>query len=271
MSWGYSTAPQNLSEQDVRRLARQEAINSIQSQSITGSMVPRSIPQITVDIPIRTDLPKAPEDGQEVYLRVGDDAVAHMLYLASLPGWVQTGMAPVVTTLPTDPVDGMRVDYVADSTNGVVWSLRYRAAGSATYPWEFVGGSSLFEEAQAGGVFESTASGSYAALATAGPTVTAPLAGDYDVTFGARAFNDTNGGSGAMSFDIGGTAASDDNAVIFSEASGSNTTPANYMRSDRVTVAAAATALTSKYKRITAGNATFTARWMRVTPVRVGA
>ena len=264
MSWGYSTAPQNLTEQDVRRLARQEAINSIQSQSITGSMVPRSIPQITVDIPIRTDLPKAPEDGQEVYLRVGDDAVAHMLYLASLPGWVQTGMAPVVTTLPTDPVDGMRVDYVADSANGVVWNLRYRAAGSATYPWEYVGGPPLTARVNTD---QSTGSGTFAALATAGPSVTVPLAGDYIVSGNSNSYN-SGVATNQHSYDLGGTGAVTANAGQAAIAAALYSAMLPF--SNRHDGLAAATAIVSKYAT-TAGTANFRYRWISVLPVRVGA
>lgn len=265
MSWGYSTAPQNLTEQDVRRLARQEAINSIQSQSITGSMVPRSIPQITVDIPIRTDLPKAPEDGQEVYLRIGDgDSVAHMLYLASLPGWVQTGQPPLVTSLPTAAFDGMRIDYVADSTNGVTWSFRYRSAGSASYPWEFVGGPPLTARVDTD---QSTASGTFAALATAGPSVTVPLAGDYIVRGQSNSYN-SGIATNQHSYDLGGTGAVTANAGQAAIAA------ANYSamlpfenRHDGLT---AATAIVSKYAT-TAGTANFRYRWISVLPVRVGA
>jgi len=47
-----------------------------------------------------------------------------------------------VTALPP-AADGMEVFYQADSSNGVIWHLRARSVangGSATYPFEFVGG-----------------------------------------------------------------------------------------------------------------------------------
>jgi hypothetical protein len=49
---------------------------------------------------------------------------------------------PYVTTLPSAPYDGQEVYYGADASNGIIWHLRYNAAGG-TYKWEFIGGSSL--------------------------------------------------------------------------------------------------------------------------------
>ena len=83
------------------------------------------------------------------------------------------------TSLPGTPMDGQLYDYVADSTDGVVWRFRYRAASASTYKWEFVGGSPLTEIVASN---ESTSSTSYTDLATAGPSITVPLAGDYIIS-----------------------------------------------------------------------------------------
>ena len=259
-------SPEPLNQQDgIRQIAREEAINAIRSQSITGSMVPRSVPQLSVDIPIVTALPQAPKDGQEVYLRVGDstNAIAHMLYLASLPGWVQTGMPPVVTTMPTTPFDGMRVDYVADSTNGAVWSFRYRAAGSATYPWEFVGGAPVTVEDADDGTRNNVAYGDLTG-STAGPDVTVPLAGDYRVHIEAQIAPGA-AGFGVASYSIGGSGASDDDGIVVSldGAGGMN------IARDRVkTALTAATVLGMDYRSTT--NTTFSDRLISIVPVRVG-
>jgi len=82
---------------------------------------------------------------------------------------------PRVTTLPAAPFDGQAVDFVADDTNGVIWRLRYRTASASNFKWEFVGGAPLMASASVGvAVVGATFGGS-------GPTVVAPLAGDYEV------------------------------------------------------------------------------------------
>jgi hypothetical protein len=46
-------------------------------------------------------------------------------------------------TYTVAPQDGDEVYYAADATNGVIWHLRYRAASSSSYKWEFVGGDAV--------------------------------------------------------------------------------------------------------------------------------
>lgn len=80
---------------------------------------------------------------------------------------------PLVSTLPSNPVDGQEVLYLASDTNGVTWRLRYRAASTSAYKWEFVGGPPL--------TARSTASeGTIGGLAWhATPVLTIPRAGEY--------------------------------------------------------------------------------------------
>lgn len=73
-------------------------------------------------------------------------------YLCTGTGWLQVGGVSRVTSLPSSPFDGQEVDFVADSANGVIWRLCYRAAASGAYKWEFVGGSSLFATGVGGSV-----------------------------------------------------------------------------------------------------------------------
>jgi hypothetical protein len=81
---------------------------------------------------------------------------------------------PVVTTLPASPYDGQVVAYAADAANGVLWQLRYRAAASGSYKWEFVGGTPLISPwvgahvDATGGVWQTTDC-----------NVVVPLAGQY--------------------------------------------------------------------------------------------
>lgn len=88
---------------------------------------------------------------------------------------------PVMTSLPTSPVDGQVIYYMADATNGVVWQLRYNAASASVYKWEFVGGSPLESssptnaQTTGGGTFYTTTLTDGTAIVS----VPLPLAGDY--------------------------------------------------------------------------------------------
>lgn len=199
-----------------------------------------------------------------------DDRVQQFIQSAQFTGAAvpqsipqQTVIRPVVTSLPTTATDGDEVRFVADSANGVVWLLRYRDSGNA-YPWEFLGGSPLFASVDTD---ETTTSTTYAALATAGPTITVPLAGDYDVTISGQTYASVASAT-LHSYDIGGVGAVDTNAADNGHSSATVSSP--YSATNRHTALAAGAALVSKYRISTAGTANFRRRRMRVTPVRVG-
>lgn len=257
-AWYGGLLPENSIGEQVR--------GALSSQSMRDAYAPRSIDQLAVNIPIVAALPLGPEDGTEVYLRVGDgNQIAHMLYLASIPGWVQTGLPPLVTTLPTSiAVQGMRVIYDT-GTAGVRWDLVYDISDGSTYPWLYVGGPPLHAEVA---TEQSTTSTSYAALSTAGPAVTLPLAGDYDVAGGAYLNNDTDTNGARMSFDIGASTATDADSFAYQFGTGA-TIVASMAREVRKT-ALTAVALTCKYKALVGGTAKFGSRWISATPVRVG-
>lgn len=94
--------------------------------------------------------------------------------------WVDTDEAPTftppafVTSLPASPVDGQEVYYLADATTGVVWHLRYRAASSSSYKWEFVGGPPLHSAN-----FSGAHNSSQNYYIDSGISLTVPLAGEY--------------------------------------------------------------------------------------------
>lgn len=169
------------------------------------------------------------------------------------------------TSLPGSPVDGQEIIFAADATNGVMWHLRYRSGASGSYKWEFVGGGVLLAEVTTS---QTTASTSYAALTTAGPSITVPLAGDYIVEIGCRTFSDGANQGGIMSYDIGGTGAVDADRIEFSM--GTGVSSGNISRVRRKDGLAASNALVSKYKTTGANTATFHNRWMKVVPIRLG-
>lgn len=87
----------------------------------------------------------------------------------------------------TAPQTGDEVYYQADSTNSIIWHLRYRASadgGNASYPWEFVGGPPLhFTGSDRTG--EVPASARYADYLGTPFTATLPaLSGVFTITHG---------------------------------------------------------------------------------------
>jgi hypothetical protein len=97
---------------------------------------------------------------------------------------VPLASAPLVTSLPSAPIVGQEVRYVADATNGVYWNLHYDGLG--TYPWKFIGGRELTSMVLANqGVGLTT--NTYIDLGTVGPQITVPLAGDYRIEWGSNA------------------------------------------------------------------------------------
>jgi len=174
---------------------------------------------------------------------------------------------PLVTTLPPTPIDGQEIRFLADATNGVVWNLRYRAASSSAYKWELIGGSPLYAEVMA---LETVNSTTYVDLATVGPAVALPLAGDYMVTIGARIWGDQPNSNPVMSYAIGATAAVDADALDHNQVAPAGAFALTASRERRKTGLGAVT-LTAKYKRGTvACSLNAMNRWMSVRPVRVG-
>lgn len=167
------------------------------------------------------------------------------------------------TTLPVSPNHGDLAVLVDNVTNPTYqWMFRYNANSANTDKWEYIGGAPA--EAEVATAQATTGLGSYHALATAGPVVTLPRDGVYDIRIGASITGAASNTQAIMSFDIGGTGAVDANGVSMERAAADTI---DVMRFQRVSALTAA-ALTSKYKSV-GGNATFANRFLAVTPVRV--
>jgi hypothetical protein len=197
----------------------------------------------------------------------GSEEIDIVNALTAIVDAVNKGTGPaLVASLPLAPVDGQEVYYLADATNGIVWHLKYRAASASAYKWEFVGGSALSSEVE---IDQTIASAVYGDLATVGPSVTLPLAGDYDVVHGFEGWANTTGAQISMSYAIGATAAAEADSI----STGFPTVAAGALaagrRERRKAGLAAGTALVSKYRSST-GTGTFRRRVMAVRPVRVG-
>lgn len=163
-----------------------------------------------------------------------------------------TGLEGAKGTLAPDEV------YLeVDAANGIQWHLGYETSES-TFKWRMLGGPDMEAVVETG---EGTGSASFVALATVGPSIAIPRAGDYDVTTGC------NGGysgtqTGMMSYDIGGTGAVDADGVSQSWFSSDHTRVKRKAGLTSVT-------LTAKYKQTGGAATSFGKRRIRIRPVRI--
>jgi hypothetical protein len=191
----------------------------------------------------------------------------------SEPYWVplgaeQAGAIPLVTTLPATPLDGQEV-VLTDSLTAPTysWRLRYTAGISDANKWIFVGGSPLEVGVQ-------TAEGTAAAwtdLATVGPQVTIPRSGLYIVAAGATVTNATANGGGQAAVKRGAAAVSNNDIVasLFVTASNLNQAQGPGSREFPAAQMTAGEVYKLQYQGAVAGTGIFSARWLRLTPVRL--
>lgn len=176
------------------------------------------------------------------------------------------------TSLPASPSDGQEYVLVDSITAPTYqWRFRYNSGSASAYKWEFVGGADLYAEVTA---TDNIASATYVAIGTAGPSITVPRAGDYDVEIGAHFAVGKAASLARMSYDIGATGAVDLDSIAATSATVAGGQLYDYAAASRLrrkTGLAASTALVSKYLSGDTTAAVYYARyrWMRVRPIRV--
>jgi hypothetical protein len=218
-----------------------------------------------------TNRPASPDTGSMIY---ESDTGYTRIYDGSL--WRQASLAPTVTSLPASPVDGDEVVYTADATAGVRWRFKYRSASASSYKWEFVGGPPLFDTVEADQAVTPSVAYTWSNLTTVGPTLTLPLAGDYDCVFGARMWNNTNAGSPLMAISFGGASPTYTSEAMwpYNNGTGVAVAPGGAWQGSRFIRHAGSTAgQTAQAKYSSAGAGTqsnFQSRWLTAVPVRVG-
>lgn len=178
------------------------------------------------------------------------------LQLAAVYG---TGASP-----PGSPVDGMIWRLPAASGSGIYWWFQYDSS-QATYKWVFMGGAPMSHEILTD---ETTASTTYVDLATVGPTLTLPRAGDYKVEFGVQ-MNNTTAGSGGLSAIKRGAAATSDNDSVFTIIPTTASLTTTAARTIILAAMAASDVVKMQYKTSGAGTMHALKRWMMITPIRV--
>ena len=167
------------------------------------------------------------------------------------------------TTTTPSLVDESEWCYPADTTNGVVWRLKYNSGSASAYKWEFVGGAPMYA---AVATDETTASAAYVDLATVGPSVTVPRAGDYEVDFGATMWNATGNSNCYTAVKRGAAATSDNDAATQNGV----TTAAGVAVSRKIVMTGLAASDVLKLQHKTGGTTGhFIFRWIAVRPVRV--
>jgi hypothetical protein len=202
---------------------------------------------------------------------IGPNGVTGVLYRdagGASPTWtaVNPGTRTVLTTLPASPADGQEILFLADATRRTIWHLRYNAGSSFTSKWEPVSTPAPLYNAvdTAEGT---TATAAYQDLATVGPQVTAPVAGDYMLDYRATA---TAAGvtTPLMAPSIGGAA-----PAPFDDAqdtiSGAGQAAHLTRQREKPAVAALAT-IRLRYNPNSATVVTFSRRSLSVIPLRVG-
>jgi len=192
------------------------------------------------------------------YVRRGLDNLAQAFPVA--PPNALGAIPTTSATLPTGTYNGQDFYYQLGSGGGV-WHFKYNTSSAK---WDFAGGAALYSVVDTG---ETSASTTYAALATAGPSIVLPFAGDYDVHLGSYQRTNTINTSSLMSFDVGGTGAIDADSTTYDTDAVSNGAQVSTVR--RKTGLTAVT-LTAKYKVIGATTGRWANRFMAVVPVRVG-
>lgn len=175
-------------------------------------------------------------------------------------------IVPTLTELPTTGlVEGMPVIYDT-GTAGVRWMFVYDTSDGTTYPWLYVGGPPLWLK---DGSSETSASTSYVSSTTF-TSVELPLAGDYDIEFGALVNNDTASQATLVSPGTATTAADDTIMAAVHNQAGSAITNVSVAGAERFSAQAAGDDV-DFYIRVTGGTGSFQHKWVRVTPFRVRA
>jgi hypothetical protein len=182
------------------------------------------------------------------------------------------GNPPWVTALPTTGPsggalqDGQECYYLADAATGTVWHLKYRAAEAGSFKWYYVGGSPLLKTVDA---VQSTSSLTYVDLTTAGPSITVPLAGDYEMEMSAVCAG-TGGANRCFVTPKKNAAAVNDADGSEVSVAGGSTNTGNAFRRKKLTGLAANDVFKLQYANLNATAVDYGYRSLQMTPIRVG-
>lgn len=163
------------------------------------------------------------------------------------------------------PVDQDEIVYVADASARTLWRLKYYASGAAGRQWEFVGGTPLAAQVDAGEVVPANAAwGDFTTI----PSLTAPLAGDYTSRFGSRRWDYAGSHVTFVAPKYGAGAVSDTDAAASGMTAGGSV---GMTGEHSVRTLAAADQVKLQYRQSVATAAeTAYGKYLRLQPVKVG-
>jgi hypothetical protein len=205
---------------------------------------------------------------------VGSDGITYQCVKDGTVGvtptpWAPAPTIPYGTSLPASPTDGQEAILVDSVTNpSYQWRFRYNAGSTSSYKWEFIGGVAASSEIAAGQAFSSS---TYIDVATVGPQLTLPRAGDYICEFGCTV---QQGQAAATAVYVAlkrGAAATSDNDSAALDLAATSIVPnlATFMRALRANGAAATDVYKLQYRNSAGGAVTASNRWLTIVPVRV--
>jgi hypothetical protein len=185
------------------------------------------------------------------------------------------GVAGLESTLPSSPVDGQEVYYQASgtmNTDGIVWHLRYDAASASSYKWEFVGGSKIVSVNNTSE--QNTSSSVWHNIATQGPTVTLPLAGDYLISI-AASIQTSNGSANTIAIGLvvgDNNPAAQDQAIHqpLNFANAQNSWTQSFLETTKTSQSANTAWKMRYYTAAVTSGVFFASRRISLTPIRVG-
>jgi len=165
------------------------------------------------------------------------------------------------------PYNGMEV-LLTDNlgTPTYAWRLRYNQFSSSAYKWEFVGGPALGVQQ----VADQTLAGNdtWGDLATVGPSITAPRAGQYLISAGCGVYNTA---AACIAQYVGVTIGAGTPAFPFTAATAVPAAGQGYwmgIQPSTPFTAAAGDSIRMRY-RVYTGTGSFNSRVLSITPVRV--
>jgi hypothetical protein len=155
--------------------------------------------------------------------------------------------------------------YPADTAAGVLWPLKYNSGSGSAYKWEGHGCGFVYATIATD---ESTASTTYVDLATVGPSITVPRAGDYEVEWNCASYNTAGGPINYAAVKRGGGATSDNDAITWAPGA-TIATPGETGSRKMVLLGLAAGDVIKIQYRTSSGTVHFLNRALFVRPIRV--
>lgn len=192
------------------------------------------------------------------------DTVSDNLLSESAAGLLGRYAPPLVSSLPASPYDGQVVMFDANDGAATIWQLRYNAASSSSYKWEWVGGGfvSVFDTT----VITRSGGGGYGAGSGSDVQVGLPgnVVGDYWVEHGARINPSGAGVATQQTAKLGAAASADANSIL-----GSNANVGAYASQPIIAAGMAASDVIILKYASASGSGSFSYRWLKLRPIRL--